>query len=80
MKNRVRTMRQQRRLSQVELAELAGVSRQTIHAVETEKYDPSLPLAFESKKFSFPTMRSRVWVGLPPFDVDSAFCCFGGPS
>ena len=47
MKNRVRTMRQQRRLSQVELAELAGVSRQTIHAVETEKYDPSLPLAFK---------------------------------
>ena len=32
--------------SQTELAERLGVSRQTIHAIELEKYDPSLPLAF----------------------------------
>ena len=36
-----------RRLSQAALADLLGVSRQTINAVETGKYDPSLPLAFK---------------------------------
>lgn len=46
MKNRLRTLRQERRLSQAELAKLAVVSRQTITAIETERYDPGLPLAF----------------------------------
>lgn len=46
MKNRLRVLRAERRLSQATLAQLAGVSRQTIHAIEKEKYDPSLPLAF----------------------------------
>jgi putative transcriptional regulator len=46
MKNRLRTLRQERRLSQAELAKQAGVSRQTINAIETERYDPGLPLAF----------------------------------
>ncbi len=46
MKNKLRTLRQERRLSQAELAKLAGVSRQTINAIETERYDPGLPLAF----------------------------------
>ena len=46
MKNRVRDLREERRWSQVELAERLAVSRQTIHAIETGKYDPSLPLAF----------------------------------
>jgi putative transcriptional regulator len=46
MKNRLRALRQEWRLSQAELAHLAGVSRQTINAIETERYDPGLPLAF----------------------------------
>ena len=46
MKNRLRSLRMDRRLSQAELATLAGVSRQTINAIETERYDPGLPLAF----------------------------------
>lgn len=47
MKNKLRVLRAERDLSQGELAKLAGVSRQTINAVETGKYDPSLPLAFK---------------------------------
>jgi putative transcriptional regulator len=44
--NRLRELRSERNWSQAELAERAGVSRQTINAIETGKYDPSLPLAF----------------------------------
>jgi putative transcriptional regulator len=44
--NRLRVLRAERRWSQVELARRLGVSRQTVHAIETGKYDPSLPLAF----------------------------------
>lgn len=46
MTNRLRVLRAERRWSQVELAQRLGVSRQTVHAIETGKYDPSLPLAF----------------------------------
>jgi len=44
--NRLRVLRAERAWSQAELAEHLGVSRQTVNAVETGKYDPSLPLAF----------------------------------
>jgi putative transcriptional regulator len=47
MKNRLRELRSRRGWSQGELADLLDVSRQTINAIETEKYDPSLPLAFK---------------------------------
>ena len=47
MKNRVRDERAKRDWSQAELAERLGVSRHTVNAVETGKYDPSLPLAFK---------------------------------
>ena len=47
MKNRLRVIRAERNWSQAELAEKLDVSRQTINAVETGKYDPSLPLAFK---------------------------------
>ena len=47
MKNRLRVLRAEHDWSQAELAERAGVSRQTINAVETEKYEPSLGLAFK---------------------------------
>ena len=46
MKNRLRVLRAERNWSQAELAERLEVSRQTVNAIETEKYDPSLPLAF----------------------------------
>ncbi len=45
MENRVKTWREAQGWSQGELARRLGVSRQTINAVETDKYDPSLPLA-----------------------------------
>jgi putative transcriptional regulator len=47
MRNRLRVLRAERRWSQGDLAEALGVSRQTINAIEVEKYDPSLPLAFK---------------------------------
>lgn len=46
MKNRMRDLRLAQGLSQNALAEALGVSRQTINAIENERYDPSLPLAF----------------------------------
>jgi putative transcriptional regulator len=46
MKNRLRVLRAERDWSQADLAERLEVSRQTVNAIETEKYDPSLPLAF----------------------------------
>jgi putative transcriptional regulator len=50
MKNRLKELRAAREWSQGELAEKLAVSRQTINAIETEKYDPSLPLAFKIAK------------------------------
>ena len=47
MKNGVRDLRTRLSLTQADLAGKLGVSRQTINAIETEKYDPSLPLAFK---------------------------------
>lgn len=47
MENRIRELRAIKRLSQADLADALGVSRQTINALETGKYDPSLPLAFK---------------------------------
>ena len=46
MRNRLRVLRAERCWSQAELAKRLGVSRQTVNAVETGRYDPSLPLAF----------------------------------
>ena len=55
MRNRLRVLRAEAGLSQQELAQRLGVSRQTINAVETDKYDPSLPLALRlSKVFGVP--------------------------
>ena len=47
MNHRLRVLRAERSWSQAELAERLGVSRQTVNAVETGKYDPGLPLAFK---------------------------------
>lgn len=46
MNSHLRTLREERGWSQARLAELLAVSRQTVNAIETGKYDPSLPLAF----------------------------------
>jgi putative transcriptional regulator len=46
MRSRLKVLRAERDWSQAELAERLGVSRQTVNAIETGKYDPSLPLAF----------------------------------
>jgi putative transcriptional regulator len=46
MKNRLKVLRAERNWSQADLAERLDVSRQTVNAIETGKYDPSLPLAF----------------------------------
>ena len=50
MNNRLRVLRAEKRWSQADLAEQLSVSRQTINAIETGKYDPSLPLAFAIAK------------------------------
>ena len=47
MRNRLRVLRAERAWSQADLADHLGVSRQTVNAIEVEKYDPSLPLAFK---------------------------------
>jgi len=55
MNNRVRVLRVERAWSQSDLASQLGVSRQTVNAIETGRYDPSLPLAFRfAEIFSLP--------------------------
>ena len=55
MKNRLKVLRAERDWSQSDLADALDVSRQTINALETGKYDPSLPLAFKiSRLFALP--------------------------
>ena len=46
MNNRLKVLRAERDWSQADLADRLGVSRQSVNAIETGKYDPSLPLAF----------------------------------
>ena len=50
MRNRLRVLRAEQNWSQAEVGERLGVSRQTINAIERERYDPSLPLAFAIAK------------------------------
>ena len=50
MNNRLKVLRAERNWSQADLAEALGVSRQTVNALETGRYDPSLPLAFKIAK------------------------------
>ncbi len=55
MKNRLRELRTAKELSQADLADKLSVSRQTVNAIETERYDPSLPLAFKvARLFKLP--------------------------
>jgi putative transcriptional regulator len=50
MRNRLKVLRAERNLSQEDLAKMLDVSRQTINAIEREKYDPSLPLGIRIAK------------------------------
>ena len=50
MKNRIKMLRAENNMTQAQLAEETGVSRQTINAIEKGKFDPSLPLAFRFSK------------------------------
>jgi putative transcriptional regulator len=55
MRNRLKVLRAERDWSQADLANALDVSRQTINALETDKYDPSLPLAFKlARLFALP--------------------------
>lgn len=55
MKNRLKVLRAENNFTQEDLAGIIGVSRQTINAIEKEKFDPSLPTAFRiSKLFKMP--------------------------
>ena len=55
MKNRLRVLRAERDWSQADLAGRLSVSRQTVNAIENERYDPSLPLAFKvARVFALP--------------------------
>ncbi|MFJ7792687.1 helix-turn-helix transcriptional regulator [Pseudomonas sp. NPDC096950] len=55
MKNKLKELRAERKWSQVDLAALLNVSRQTINAIENGRYDPSLPLAFQiARAFEMP--------------------------
>lgn len=51
MKNKLKLLRQQRQLTQQQLADALAVSRQTIISIESGKYDPSLALAFEIARY-----------------------------
>lgn len=55
MKNRLKVLRAENSYTQEDLADLIGVSRQTINAIEKEKFDPGLPTAFRiSRLFKLP--------------------------
>jgi putative transcriptional regulator len=55
MRNRLKALRAERGWSQAEVAERLDVSRQSVNAIETGKYDPSLPLAFKiARLFGLP--------------------------
>jgi putative transcriptional regulator len=55
LKNKLRILRAERSWSQAELSQLLGVSRQAVNAIETEKHDPSLDLAFKiARLFQLP--------------------------
>jgi len=79
VKNRLRVLRAERDWSQAELAERLSVSRQTVNAIENERYDPSLPLAFTiARVFALrieeifsPDVASPPGVELPGADLTS---------
>lgn len=71
MKNRLKVLRAERDWSQADLADRLGVSRQTINAIETGKYDPSLPLAFSLARLFAQPLES-IFVPEAPADGSGA--------
>jgi putative transcriptional regulator len=71
MKNRLRVLRAEQGWSQAELAERLGVSRQTVNAIETEKYDPSLPLAFKLARVFGATIE-EIFIDEPQLEDETA--------
>ena len=63
MKNVLHILRAEKRFSQDDLAKLVNVSRQTINAIEREKYDPSLPLALKIAKVFQKKSRRNIFPG-----------------
>ncbi len=66
MKNRLKVLRAERNWTQAELAEQLGVSRQTVNAIEAERYDPSLPLAFKLSRVFGKGIEEIFEDGAPP--------------
>ena len=71
MKNRIHVLRAERRWTQAELAERLNVSRQTINALEAEKYDPSLPLAFGIARLFGKSVDEVFLFDPPPTETES---------
>ena len=65
MKNRLRVLRAERNWSQADLAERLAVSRQSVNAIETGRFDPSLPLAFKLAKL-FDARIEEIFEAEPP--------------
>ena len=78
MENHVRALRKELGLSQEELGKRCGVSRQTINAIENQKYDPSLPLAFQLARILGTTVDALF---LPKLDAseERSRCLSGAP-
>ncbi|MGW1793033.1 helix-turn-helix transcriptional regulator [Streptomyces tubercidicus] len=68
MRNSVRELRSSRKLSQGQLGTALGVSRQTINAIETGRYTPSLPLALSLAKFFEVSVEEMFHVDESPAD------------
>jgi putative transcriptional regulator len=66
MKNRLRVLRAERQWSQADLAQKLEVSRQSVNAIETGKFDPSLPLAFRLARLFETTIESIFWEEAQP--------------
>jgi putative transcriptional regulator len=71
VKNRIHVLRAERRWTQAELAQRLHVSRQTVNALETEKCDPGLPLAFRiARLFGTPLEEIFLYDSVPPGHKD----------
>jgi putative transcriptional regulator len=69
MKNRLKVLRAEHNWSQAELSAYLGVSRQTVNAIETGKYDPSLPLAFKIARL-FQVPLEKIFQDDPVFESE----------
>lgn len=72
MNNRLRELRAVRRWSQAELADRLDVSRQTVNAIETGRYDPSLPLAFKLAEVFAEPIEALFFPDTTPLNGDGA--------